>query len=295
MKPIFVVLTDLSPGAHRAAYYAALLAGATGAELRLVYLEAEAVVEPEFGMLPLPAEYLDQQQHDVAAALAELARTLPAPARVQPAAGGLHDTLQALIRRQPPHLLVLGLAPEHDLIDQLLYNYALPVLRDTHLPLLLVPPDAALDPSLPRQVALALDGEAFRLSPAAQRLLALLQGLPAEYTVVHVAGPAGPGGNMRRVVETARQAGELPGEAVGFSTYQLRNASRSAGLVQAAADTQADLLVLVARPRSFLASLLPCHLATAVARSCPVPVLLLPAAAEPDPVTPPSAVDGLLY
>ncbi|MCC3159738.1 universal stress protein [Hymenobacter sp. 15J16-1T3B] len=294
MKPVFVVLSNLSPEAHRAAYYAALLAAATGAELRLVHLKAEAVVEPEFGLLPMPVEYLDQQQLDAAAALAELARTLPVVASVEPAADGLHDTLQALIHRQAPHLLVLGLAPEHYLIDQLLYNYALPALRDTRLPLLLVPAEAAGGPGLPRQLALALDGAAFRLGSASRRLLALLQGLSADYTVVHVAGPAGPALDMRRVVATARQAGALLA-AADPSSYQLQHASRSAGLVQAAVDIQADWLVLVARPRSLLASLWPCHLATAVARRCPVPVLLLPAEAEPAPALLPTAVDGLLY
>ncbi|MCC3156675.1 universal stress protein [Hymenobacter sp. 15J16-1T3B] len=294
MKPTFVVLTDLSPRAFRAAYFAAVLAAAVGAELRLLHLEAEAVIEPEFGMLPLPADYLDQQQRDATTALAELVRLLPAPAQVQPRRGALADTLQELVRHEPPALLVLSYAAGYDLFDQLLHNYALPALRDTHLPLLLVPEDAAQDPAPPRRVALAVDGEYFRLSPEACRTAALLQQCQPEYTVVHVAEPSGPALDMRSALRTARSGGLLPADAPD-STYLLRHDSRGGGLAQAATDTQADLLVLVSRPRSLLAELLPCTLAATVARHCPVPVLLLPAVAVPVPTAAYPAYDGLRY
>ncbi|RAK69994.1 universal stress protein [Hymenobacter edaphi] len=296
MKPTFVVLTDLSPGAARAAHVAALLAAAAGAELVLLHLEAEPVVEPEFGLLPLPAHYLDQQQRDTVAALAALARSLAAPVRVQPNRGGLHDTLQLVIRRQMPLLLVLGLAPEHALIDQLLYSYALPVLRATHLPLLLVPaaglPEEA---QLPRQVALAIDGERFQLSAASCRVAALVESWQAEYTVVHVAPPDGPTLNMHDVVTTAHDGGLLSARVISSSTYQLRHAVCGAGLVQAVVDTQADLLVLVARPRSFLDELFHRSATAEVLPRSPVPVLLLPAAAVAAPTAARQAADGLLY
>ncbi|GAB3825981.1 universal stress protein [Hymenobacter jeollabukensis] len=294
MKPTFVVLTDLSPSAERAAHLAALLAESAGAELVLLHLEAEAVVEPEFGLLPLPAHYLDRQERDTVAALAALGRQLAAPVRVQPNRGGLHDTLQTVIRHQAPLLLVLGLAPESDLIDQLLYNYALPVLRETHLPLLLVPV-AAHEPALPRQVALAIDGEPFQLSPASCKVAALVESWQAEYTVVHVVPPDGPTLNMHDVVTTAHDSGLLSARVISSSTYQLRHAVCGAGLVQAVGDTQAELLVLVARPRSFLDELFHRSATAEVLPRSPVPVLVLPAAAVAAPSATHLAVDGLLY
>ncbi|GAB2955217.1 hypothetical protein GCM10027048_21150 [Hymenobacter coalescens] len=290
----FVALTDLSPQAHRAAYLTALLAGAVGADLVLLHLPIPPVLEPELGLVLTPADEL-LQEHDTEAALAAVAERLPVPATVYRAAGGVHDALQALQQRRPLQLLALGLAPEHDLLDQLLRNHVLPALRDTHLPLLLVPAAAAQDPALPRQLAVAVDGDAFELTPEARHLVAALGRWHPTYTVVHVAEPQAAGQPaMQRALAAARRGGAVPAGAPGGS-YQVRQASRSAGIVQAAADIQADLLVLVARPRSLLRSLFPCRVTGEVMRLSSIPLLLLPAADSAAGAPERQAVDGLLY
>lgn len=68
------------------------------------------------------------------AELRNLAGRLPAPTKVIEAAGIMTNAVQQC---QP--LLAMGLGPEHGLPDHLLVNQLLPVLRATHLPLLLVP------------------------------------------------------------------------------------------------------------------------------------------------------------
>ena len=57
----------------------------------------------------------------------------------------------------------------------------------------------------------------------------------------------------------------------------------AAGVLRAVAEAQADLLILIARPRSFLGRLFHRSVTAQVLRGCPVPVLLVPAAAPDQP------------
>lgn len=56
--------------------------------------------------------------------------------------------------------------------------------------------------------------------------------------------------------------------------YQEIYSSPIAGIAQALADTRADLLVLIDRPRNLLGDLFHRSVTAAVLRHCPVPVLL---------------------
>ncbi|OGX87310.1 hypothetical protein BEN49_10760 [Hymenobacter coccineus] len=73
-----------------------------------------------------------------------------------------------------------------------------------------------------------------------------------------------------------RASGLLPA-AAPLELYEEAHLNPATGVLQAITDTQADLLVLVARPRSFLAGLFHRSVTAAVLRHCTVPVLLLPA------------------
>ncbi|ALW86744.1 hypothetical protein AUC43_17660 [Hymenobacter sedentarius] len=278
MKPTFIVLTDLSPAAHRAAHLAALLAAPVGGQLHLLYLEQEPVFTPEMGMVVIPEDFYTQEKLEADAALAELARTLPVPATASACRGSLHDVLGELISERQPQLLVMALYEEHDLLDALLLDQALPVLRDSGLPVLLVPECAAQNPGLPALVAVAADGEGFRLNAASQALGPLLRSWPATYCVVHVAppdGPDGPDGNgLARAQAAVCHTELLP--ALNYTTYEVKREPPSLGLVQAALDLQADLVILFARPRTFVCSVFNCGVIAHVAHACPVPMLLLP-------------------
>ncbi|MFC7671022.1 universal stress protein [Hymenobacter humi] len=102
MKPIFLMLTDLSPASHRAAHFAGLLAAAVGGELVLMYMEPEPLLEPEIGLVTLPEEYYTQLQRDTEAAMAELARLLPVPTTVVNGGGSVHNLLHDQIERWRP-------------------------------------------------------------------------------------------------------------------------------------------------------------------------------------------------
>ena len=281
MKPTFIVLTDLSPGAHRAAHLAALLAAPVGGQLYLLCVQPEPVFAPEMGMVTIPEEYYTHEKLETDAALAEMARLLPVPALAATCRGALHDVLEELREKWQPQLLVMALAEEHDLLDALLLDQALPVLRDSGLPVLLVPEGAAQNPCLPQIVAVAADGEELRLNPASQALGPLLGSWPAAYCVVHVAPSDGPAdGGLPRAEAAVCHTGLLP--AVRYTTYEVQHQPRSAGIVQAALDLQADLVVLFARPRTFVARVFGCGVVAELAHTCPVPMLLLPTVNAPD-------------
>ena len=282
MKPTFLVLADISPDAHRAAHFAGLLAAAAGAQLVLLHMAAEPVLEPEQGVAIIPADDYAPPP-EASAAMTALAQLLPVPTTVEKAVGSLHEVLAEMMERWQPRLLVLGLAAEHDLLDALLLNQAVPALRDTGLPLLLVPAGAAQNPGLPRLVAVAADGEAFQLSAASQTLRPMLGSWPATYCVVHVVPPDGDdapdNGSLGRAEAAVRRSGMVPAGA-RCTTYQVQHQPRSEGIVQAALDVQAEVLVLLARPRSFLGSMFGWGVAAQVARASPVPLLLLTTQAQ---------------
>jgi nucleotide-binding universal stress UspA family protein len=65
--------------------------------------------------------------------------------------------------------------------------------------------------------------------------------------------------------------------ATPLELYKAAETTPAPGVLQAVADTQADLLVLIARPRSFWSGLFHRSVTAAVLRRSTVPVLLLPA------------------
>ena len=157
----------------------------------------------------------------------------------------------------------------------------------THRPLLLVP-EGAPPPRLPRRIALAVDAEQFRLNEAAEALEPLLASWQAAYTAVHVLVPGGreayPG---QRALNHLRLSGLLPATQP-LELYEEAHVRPAAGVLQAIIDTQADMLVLITRPRSFLGRLFHESVTAEVLRHSMVPVLLLPARSPAQPAWMPS-------
>ncbi|MBT2558354.1 universal stress protein [Hymenobacter sp. ISL-91] len=274
MQSCFVVFVDLSAGAARAAHYAALLGAPRQVRLELVNVCQAPVLSSELAFVPMP--YVERLQADADAALQELAEELPTAVGAWVLMPPLANAVQQAIARFRPLLLAMGLSAEPGLLDQLLHNQALPVLRGTHRPLLLVP-EAGPPPNLPRRVLVAVDGEHFVLGEAALALAPLLASWQATFSVVHVraalGGAAEPVEQYARLAEPLRQL--LP-TATAPHLYN-DDADPAADILRARAELQADLLVLIARPRSFLGRLFHRSVTAQVLRGCPVPVLLLPA------------------
>jgi nucleotide-binding universal stress UspA family protein len=279
MNPSILVLANLPENAAHTARYAAALGQPLGLRLALLHCYLyPTLLEP--ALVGEVVEQLDRNEADTLAALRALASRLPGPAEVVEATGLVEEDVAAAIHRYHPLLLAMGLGAEHGLLDELLRSQVLPVLRATHRPVLLVPALTAVSPAvaLPRRILLAIDGEPFALAAAARNLGELLASWGAAYTVAHILpNPDEAARSSHLALADVRASGLLP-PTTPLRLYQEIYASPVAGITQALADTRADMLVLIARPRSFLGELFHRSVTAAVLRHCSVPVLLLPAA-----------------
>ena len=115
-------------------------------------------------------------------------------------------------------------------------------------------------------------------SAASRDLAPLLALWGATYTVAHVRGqPEQPDADSGQLaLADVRASGLLPA-AIPLELHEATDADPATGILHAVADTQADLLVLMARPRSFLGELFHRSVTASVLRHCNIPVLLLPA------------------
>lgn len=276
MKPSIVVLTNLTPGAEHAARYAALLASPLQARLHLLYLYHSPALDPELATITTFPAYRSQAQ--TLGSLEALARTLPAEAQALVSVDNPYAALEEAEHCYQPLLLVAGLSLEQDVLDRFLHNQLVPALRATRRPVLLVPETAPVA-GRPRRVLLAVDAEPFTLNAASRALEPLLDAWPAHFIVTHALGQreaqAYPG---QRALAHVRASRLLPPTATP-ELYEQQQLPPAAGVLQAIQDVQADLLVLIARPRSFLGQLFHRSVTAQVLRRSRVPVLLLPAEA----------------
>jgi nucleotide-binding universal stress UspA family protein len=271
-----LILANLAEGAEPTARYAAALGAPLHLRLAMLHLEVyPMLVEPELAAVAV--EQNDRNEAETMADLRALARRLPGQPEVLETVGFMNDGVAEAVRQQQPLLLALGLSPEQNMLDHLLVEQVLPVLRATHRPLLLVPRAApCIDP--PRRVLVAVDDEPFTPNAASRALAPLLAAWSATYTVAHVQAQDEERGLSPGQLALAgvRASGLLP-SAAALELYEEADMNPATGVLQAIADTQADLLVLIARPHSFLGELFHRSVTAAVLRHCTVPVLLLPA------------------
>ncbi|OGX88859.1 hypothetical protein BEN48_07860 [Hymenobacter glacialis] len=274
------MLVNLSAAAEQAAQCAAALGAPLRVHLALVNVYQPPLPISDVAIVATP--HFPQQEAETKAALQAIAQRLPVPAEVTVLMAPMPDAVQEVITRFHPLLLAMGLSAEKDLLDYMLRNHALPVLRATHRPLLLVP-EASPPPARPRHVLVAVDNDFFALSASSLALAPLLASWQATFSVMHV----------RKVVTGIEQPGRygqlsgplrelLPQDAPG-ALYDDDDHDPAAVVLRAVAEEQPDLLILIARPRSFLGRLFHRSVTAQVLHGCPVPVLLLPANAPDQP------------
>jgi nucleotide-binding universal stress UspA family protein len=274
MSPSIVVLANLSATSERAAQYAAVLGEPLQARLILLHHYSEQAPDPDLVSIATTNTY--RSQTEMATALDSLTQQLPASTQVIASTKAEVEMVAEAVDHYQPLLLVIGMSTDYSLLDLLWHNHALPVLRDSHWPVLVVP-EAAPDPHLPRRVALAVDANSFVPNPASRALTALFTSWGAGFTVVHAVIPheqqAYPG---QRALSHVRLSQLFP-PATPFELYEEVNLAPVTGILQAIQDIQADLLVLIVRPHSFLGRLFHRSVTAQVLRQCQIPVVLLPA------------------
>ncbi|OGX86716.1 universal stress protein [Hymenobacter glacialis] len=280
MSPSFVVLVDLSAAAERAAHYAAVLGSPLHVRLALVNVYQVPLLSSELAFVAMP--HFPQLQADAEDAFHAMAERLPVAAEATVLVAPMADAVQEAIARYHPLLLAMSLSPEQNGLDYLLRNHVLPVLRATHRPLLLVP-EASPPPRRPRRVLVAVDNDYFALNASTLALAPLLASWQATFLVMHVrkasTGIEQPG----HYAQLGGPLRELLPQAAPGSVHDDADHDPAAAVLRAVAEEQADLLILIARPRSFLGRLFHRSVTAQVLHGCPVPVLLLPADAPDQP------------
>ncbi|AYA36017.1 universal stress protein [Hymenobacter oligotrophus] len=270
-----LVLTNFFPAAHRAVRYAAELAAPLGAQLVLLHVRQAAVPgnDGDGDDATNPTWLRDSHERDgeLLMALNALADEVHVPTSVELVPNLQPEIALDLAQRYQPALFVVGRAATE--VAEL-SGPALAILRSGRFPVLLVP-ETYRGTCCPNRVAVAADGDPFRLDETAAGARQLLAELKPDLTVVNVS-----------VVETddyclaARHQVEQSGLCAGarqVHTRAFQHLSTAQGLLQAVAATQAELLLLVARRHSVLGQMFHRSITDQLMQLSPVPVLLLPA------------------
>lgn len=279
-----LVLTDFLQPANRALDYAATLAAPLGASLVLLHVNRDSALDPE----RLTGEFASLDAEAVNLAFDSLVRDLPVPATTELGHGRVGEAVAAAVRRHHPALLVLGRPDREDLPDELVATTSLDILRSVPCPILVVPPTVRSAPA-PRRVLLAVDGEPFTLGEHAAAVRHLLGALGAELTVLHVEAHASPFPTTAAALETVQGTGltlELPQP---IRTRTIRAPHPAEAILQLALPTETDLLVLIARPRSFFGEMFHHSVTAQVLLHSAVPVLVLAARGQVEAAVPPVA------
>ncbi|MCC3156687.1 universal stress protein [Hymenobacter sp. 15J16-1T3B] len=283
MAPTLLVLAGFYPPEQRAIRYADALASAQGGRLVLLHARRASLYDPYIfaGEAMRRQELADDA--DTAALLAELGGQLHAPTSVELLTDLLPQGLAELTQRYAPALFVLGLPAAPDASPEQLSHTTLELLRAAQFPVLLVPETTtATEP--PQRVLIAADREGFVLTPASAPAAGWLRELGAEVTVAHVSAVEDDAGCARAL--RAVQGSGLIGAGAPTELRGSLHAQPAAGLLSAAADAQADLLVLLARPRSYLGELFHRSVTAQVLHRSALPVLLLPVAEPAEAAAP---------
>ena len=273
-----IVFAGFYPPARRAIEYADVLAQALSGQLVLLHVNRASLFDPN----DLVAEGYHQQelerQTDTVAILHQQAAGLRTAATVEVATDLLPAVAQDLARRYQPALFVLSQADEDRPAAADLVGSCAELLRAGAYPLLVVSPAASAEHP-PRRILIAADREPFGLAQEALSLRPLLALPGAVIIVAHVSSDV----EDDEGCALALRAVQASGLVDGLPTPELRGYEHEhydQGLLAAVQDTQADLVIVLARQRSYLSDVFHRSITARLLAHCPVPVLVLPVATE---------------
>ncbi len=272
MVPSLLILTDFFQAANRALDYATNLAQPLGARLVLLHVRRDSIADPDL----FTGELSNLNQHAIELALNRISTNLPVPVMAEVGHGRVADAVADAVRRHHPTLVVLGRPATEETPDELVSTTALDMLRTAPYPMLVVPHNVHTT-TPPRRILLAVDGEAFSLGRHAGALRHLLDALHAELTVLHVSETADPNENEAAALALVQQTGLTADLAQPIRTLNMATPAPAEGILRAARPADFDMVVLIARPRSFLGELFQRSVTAQVLLHSPVPVLVLPA------------------
>ena len=286
MSLTLVVFAGFYQAARHTVQYANTLTEALRGKLVLLHVNRASLFDPYEAV---PEHYRQEElarQTETAAALYRMAEELTTHPAVEVATDLLPAVAQDQADRHHPALFVLSPPYQpHENAASVATDCA-DLLRGGHHPLLVVP-TATPTEHPPRRILIAADRETFVLTPAVLALHPLFALPGVELIVAHVSDSgdddAGCGAALRAV--------QLSGLVKDLATPELRGYEHdnyAEGVLVAVEDTQADLVVVLARQRSYLGELFHRSVTAQLLERCPVPVLVLPVAVEaaPDALSP---------
>ncbi|MBD2721045.1 universal stress protein [Hymenobacter armeniacus] len=280
MPLTLIVLSGFYEPARHAIRYADTLAQAVHGQLVLLHVNRASLFDPYELVGAVGEKYHRQElaaQTDTVAALRQLAHTLHSPATVEMATDLLPDIAHELATRYSPALFVLGQPDEDHPDHEGMAALCAELLRAGHYPVLAVPTTAPTDQP-PHRFLIAADREPFALGPAAQALRPVLALLGTAVVVAHVSEGVVDDDGCAAALHAVRRSG-----LVEFQTPELRgylDSDYAEGLLTATQDAAADVVITLVRQRSFMSDLFHRSVTARLLELCPVPVLVLPTAAE---------------
>jgi nucleotide-binding universal stress UspA family protein len=271
MDLTLLILTDFFQAADRALAYATGLAGPLGARQVLLHVRRDSVLDPEI----FSGRLSNHSQSVVDLALHSLVSKLPGTATAEVGHGRVAAAVAEAVRRHQPALVVLGRPDTEYTPDELVSTTALDLLRAAPAPMLVVPNTiAATHP--PRRVLLAVDAEEFSLGPHTRAMRHLLNGLHAEVTVLHITPKENPEEPQAALLKIVRRL-DLTSDLAAPVRILSRQASDAAeAIISAAQPANFDMVMVVARPRSYFSDLFHRSVTAQVLLHSAVPVLVLP-------------------
>ena len=273
MQPAFVVLTDLSSAAQVALAYTTNLAALLNGHLVLLHVYQDPLLAPEAVLVAAPAAVVSRQE--IMTELMRWTRRLAVPAEAEMSVDTLGLAVFDVVQRRQPMLLAMGREHPENLLDRFISSLALPVLHDARYPLLLVPEEWT-DTALPTRLVVAADDDPFWLTQPSRAVAPLLAVLKPTTTVVHVANADGPS-QADVGLEAVRRTGMF-GPITNNSLYEVREEAPADGILHAAAELDAQLIVVLARPHTFVGGLFHRSVTAQLLRRSHRPVLVLPTA-----------------
>lgn len=273
MPLTLVILAGFYEAARHAEHYADTLGQALHGKLVLLHVNRASLFDPYsiVGERYRQAELATET--DTTAALHRQALGLRTPATVVVTTDLLPAVAHNLATGYEPALFVLS-QPDPDHPTASIVADCAELLRGGQHALLIVPLAAPADHA-PRRILIAADREPFALAPAALPLRELLALPGTELLVAHVSGEVeddtGCAAALRAVQDSGLVAGLPIPELRGYTqdTY-------AEGVLDAVRNTQADLVVVFARQRSYLSEIFHHSVTARLLADCPVPILVLP-------------------
>jgi nucleotide-binding universal stress UspA family protein len=273
MTPAIVVLTDFFAVSNRALAFAAGLAVPLKAHLVLLHVRHDGLLSPE--------EYSKSEQRrdekEAVKVLNQLAISQPVPTEVQISEEFLTDAVADAVRHHHPQLLVLGRPGTAATPVEIVTGAAMDLLRTVPYPLLIVP-TVGWAGFPPRRLVMAVDGNDFSLYENQRIVAQMLDALPeSTLTVLYVTSDRDRQEEARMRVQHAIQQSGFDCLMKDTEPHVVYHSHAAEGIMQGAAELDADLLVVVARRHSLLGSLFHRSVTAQLISESSLPILLLPA------------------